>query len=52
MDHRREEKHVQQRSIAGQHVGAIGLGGMPLSVDGRPDEAQALRTVAAALNAG
>ncbi len=43
---------MQQRSIAGEHVGAIGLGGMPLSVDGRPDEAQALRTVAAALDAG
>ena len=33
-------------------VGAIGLGAMPLSVAGRPDEAQAVRTVHAALDAG
>jgi aryl-alcohol dehydrogenase-like predicted oxidoreductase len=43
---------VHQRSIAGRYVGAIGLGAMPLSVPGRPDEQQALRTVAAALDAG
>ena len=30
----------------------IGLGGMPWSVSGRPDEAQAIRTVHAALDAG
>jgi aryl-alcohol dehydrogenase-like predicted oxidoreductase len=33
-------------------VGAIGLGGMPLSVEGRPDRARAVRTVHAALDAG
>jgi len=43
---------VQQRSIGDVPVGAIGLGGMPLSVQGRPDEARALRTVHAALDAG
>ncbi len=43
---------MQQRSLGDSLVGAIGLGGMPLSVDRRPDEAQALRTVAAALDAG
>jgi aryl-alcohol dehydrogenase-like predicted oxidoreductase len=43
---------VQQRSLGTRTVGAIGLGGMPLSVEGRPDEAQALRTVHAALDAG
>lgn len=30
----------------------VGLGGMPLSIAGRPDEARALATVAAALEAG
>jgi aryl-alcohol dehydrogenase-like predicted oxidoreductase len=33
-------------------VGAIGLGEMPLSVAGRPDEAQALRTIHTALDVG
>ena len=43
---------MQQRSLGTRTVGAIGLGGMPLSVEGRPDEAQAVRTVHAALDAG
>ena len=30
----------------------IGLGGMPLSIQGRPDEAQALRVIGASLDAG
>jgi aryl-alcohol dehydrogenase-like predicted oxidoreductase len=33
-------------------VSAIGLGEMPLSIEGRPDEAQAIRTIHAALDAG
>lgn len=33
-------------------VSAVGFGGMPLSIDGRPDEAQAVRTLHAALDAG
>ncbi|MFI8520431.1 aldo/keto reductase [Streptomyces sp. NPDC085481] len=33
-------------------VSAIGLGAMPLSIEGRPDEARALATVHAALDAG
>ena len=44
--------HVQQRTLGNRTVGAIGLGGMPLSIEGRPDEAQAVRTVHAALDAG
>ncbi|MFD8594972.1 aldo/keto reductase [Kitasatospora sp. NPDC059646] len=40
------------RSIGGVPVGAIGLGAMPLSVEGRPDEAQAVATLHAALDAG
>jgi aryl-alcohol dehydrogenase-like predicted oxidoreductase len=40
------------RRLADVDVFPIGLGGMPLSVSGRPDEAQAIRTVHAALDAG
>lgn len=36
----------------GIEVFPVGLGGMPLSVAGRPDEARALETLAAALDAG
>jgi aryl-alcohol dehydrogenase-like predicted oxidoreductase len=40
------------RRLGGLSVGAIGLGEMPLSLAGRPDEAQAVRTIHAALDAG
>ena len=40
------------RSIAGVEVHPIGLGEMPMSLAGRPDEAQAIRTIHAALEAG
>jgi aryl-alcohol dehydrogenase-like predicted oxidoreductase len=40
------------RRIGGTGVGAIGLGAMLLSIAGRPGEAQAIRTVHAALDAG
>ncbi len=43
---------MQQRRLADLTVSAIGLGAMPLSVQDRPDEAQAMRTVHAALDAG
>lgn len=43
---------MRQRSIGNIQVSAIGLGGMPMSVDGRPDEAQAAATIHAALDAG
>ena len=43
---------MQQRTLGDRTVGAIGLGAMPLSVEGRPDEEQAVRTVHAALDAG
>ena len=43
---------MQQRPLADRTVSAIGLGAMPLSIEGRPDEAQAVRTVHAALDAG
>ena len=40
------------RRLGGLQVSAIGLGEMPLSLAGRPDEAQAVRTIHAALDAG
>ncbi len=43
---------MQQREIGGVQVSAIGFGEMPLSIEGRPDEAQAMRTVHASLDAG
>jgi aryl-alcohol dehydrogenase-like predicted oxidoreductase len=43
---------MKQRSIGSVQVAAIGLGGMPMSVDGRPDETRAIATIHAALDAG
>jgi len=46
--------HVR-RNLGGANaptVYAVGLGGMPLSLRGRPDEAQAIQTIHAALDAG
>ena len=43
---------MQQRRIGDRQVSAIGFGGMPISVAGRPDEAQAIATIHAALDAG
>jgi aryl-alcohol dehydrogenase-like predicted oxidoreductase len=43
---------VQQRQIGDVQVGAVGLGAMQLSVEGRPGESQAMATVHAALDAG
>ncbi|MEU9200049.1 aldo/keto reductase [Streptomyces sp. NPDC048332] len=43
---------MRQRTIGRFTVGAIGLGAMPLSIEGRPDERQAVATVHAALDAG
>ncbi|MFJ9771412.1 aldo/keto reductase [Kitasatospora sp. NPDC101157] len=40
------------RTIGGFTVSAVGLGAMPLSVEGRPDEEQAIATVHAALDSG
>src|SRR4051794_21452241 len=40
------------RRLADVDVHPIGFGGMPLSLEGRPDEAQAIRTIHAALDAG
>ena len=44
---------MQQRTIGDRTVSAIGLGGMPLSIEGRPDDRdRCLATVHAALDAG
>ena len=40
------------RRLGGLKVGAVGLGEMPMSLAGRPDEARAVRTIHAALDAG
>ena len=43
---------MQQRQIGDRTVSAIGLGAMPMSIEGRPDEARSIATVHAALEAG
>ncbi|MGN6238217.1 MAG: aldo/keto reductase [Cellulosimicrobium cellulans] len=43
---------MQQRTLGSRTVSAIGLGGMPISIEGRPDEARSVATVHAALDAG
>ena len=43
---------MQQRKIGPRSVSAIGLGGMPLSIEGRPDTERAVATIHAALDAG
>ncbi|MFC9766555.1 aldo/keto reductase [Rhodococcus jostii] len=40
------------RSIGDIQVGAIGLGGMPMSIEGRPDEQGSIATIHAALDEG
>ena len=43
---------MQTRAIGPVTVSAIGLGGMPMSIEGRPDEERSVRTIHAALDAG
>ena len=43
---------MHTRRIGDVEVSAIGLGGMPMSIEGRPDEARSLATIHAALDAG
>src|SRR3954467_4992774 len=43
---------MQARKLGNAEVGAIGLGEMPLSISGRPDEARAIATIHAAVDAG
>ena len=43
---------MKTRRIADLEVSCIGLGGMPLSLEGRPDDDDGVRVVAAAIDAG
>ncbi|MGO9502962.1 MAG: aldo/keto reductase [Streptosporangiaceae bacterium] len=43
---------MRTRNIGTATVSAIGLGGMPMSIEGRPDEDRSIRTIHAALEAG
>ncbi|WP_418959213.1 aldo/keto reductase [Streptomyces tritici] len=43
---------MRYRTLGGLRVSAIGLGTMPLSIEGAPDERRALATVHASLDAG
>ncbi|NII41109.1 aryl-alcohol dehydrogenase-like predicted oxidoreductase [Curtobacterium flaccumfaciens] len=43
---------MKQRVIGDTSVSAIGLGGMPMSIEGRPDERRSVATIHAALEAG
>jgi aryl-alcohol dehydrogenase-like predicted oxidoreductase len=43
---------MRHRTLGDLRVSAVGLGAMPLSLEGRPDEPRALATVHAALDAG
>jgi aryl-alcohol dehydrogenase-like predicted oxidoreductase len=40
------------RKLGDVQVSAIGLGGMPMSIEGRPDESRSIATIHAALDAG
>ncbi|MCW2862276.1 MAG: aldo/keto reductase [Actinoallomurus sp.] len=43
---------MRTRQIGHVQVSAIGLGGMPMSIEGRPEETRSIATVHAALDAG
>jgi aryl-alcohol dehydrogenase-like predicted oxidoreductase len=43
---------MKNRRIGDRTVSSIGLGGMPMSIEGRPDEARSIATIHAALDAG
>ena len=43
---------MRTRSIGSVTVGEIGLGGMPMSIEGRPEESRSVATIHAALEAG
>ena len=43
---------MQERQLGPRTVSAIGLGGMPMSIEGRPDTDRSVATIHAALDAG
>jgi aryl-alcohol dehydrogenase-like predicted oxidoreductase len=40
---------MQLRQIGDTKVSALGLGGMPMSIEGRPEESRSIATIHAAL---
>jgi aryl-alcohol dehydrogenase-like predicted oxidoreductase len=46
------DQRMQTRTIGDVQVSAIGLGGMPMSIEGRPDTERSIATIHAALDAG
>ena len=49
---REREQPMQQRTIGQQTVSAIGLGGMPMSIEGRPDRARSIAAIHAVAGRG
>jgi len=43
---------MKQRALGDIQVGVIGLGGMPMSIEGRPEESRSVSAIHAALDAG
>lgn len=43
---------MQQRTVGDRTVSTIGLGGMPMSIEGRPEQERSIATIHAALDAG
>ncbi len=43
---------MYQRQLGDTKVSALGLGGMPMSIEGRPEESRSIATIHAALDAG
>ncbi len=43
---------MEKRTIGDREVSAIGLGGMPMSIEGRPDRERSIATIHAALDSG
>jgi aryl-alcohol dehydrogenase-like predicted oxidoreductase len=43
---------MHQRQLGDTKVSALGLGGMPMSIEGRPEESRSIATIHAALDAG
>ena len=43
---------MKQRALGDVQVSAIGLGGMPMSIEGRPERSRSISTIHAALDAG
>jgi aryl-alcohol dehydrogenase-like predicted oxidoreductase len=47
-----QQRILAKRNVGGRAVSAIGLGGMPMSIEGRPDRDRSIATIHAAVDAG